>query len=233
MLDIKKLNAGYGNLHIFKDVDFNVNKGEIVSIISPNGVGKSTLLKSIFTLCDIYSGKIILNNINITTLKTHQPIKKGISYSPQGRQVFQNLTGHKNIEMGLYIFKDKKEVIKRIEKIFKRFPVLEEKNKYAYSLSGGQQQILSIARSLLHEPSIMLLDEPSLELDPKTQQTIFKIIKEINKEGITIIIVEQNAKAAAKISNVIYVLEDGKIALKGNKSLLKDKKIKNVYFSGR
>jgi branched-chain amino acid transport system ATP-binding protein len=100
-------------------------------------------------------------------------------------------------------------------------------------LSGGQQQILSIARSLLHEPSIMLLDEPSLELDPKTQQTIFKIIKKINKEGITIIIVEQNAKAAAKISNVIYVLEDGKIALKGNKSLLKDKKIKNVYFSGR
>ncbi len=136
--------------------------------------------------------------------------------------------------MGLYIFKDKKYVKKKIEDIYNKFPILKEKKeKLAYSLSGGQQQILSIARSLLHEPSLLLLDEPSLGLDPKTQKEIFKTIKEINKDGISIIIVEQNAKQASEISDVIYVLEDGKVALKGDKSILKDKRIKEVYFGGR
>ena len=234
MLYTDKLNAGYGKLHILKDVDFKVKPGQIVSIIGPNGAGKSTLLKSIFNLCDVYSGKIFFKESDITKLPTYDLILEGISYSPQGRQIFPDLTVYENLEMGLYIFKDKAYKLKKIHEILNRFSILKEKeNKLAYSLSGGQQQILSIARSLLHNPSLLLLDEPSLGLDPKTQKEVFKIIKEINKDGITIIIVEQNAKQAAEISDIIYVLEDGKIALKGDKLILKDKRIKDVYFGGR
>lgn len=234
MLHIKKLNSGYGKLKILKGIDFEVNVGQIVSIIGPNGAGKSTLLKSIFNMCDVYSGDVIFKGSNITKLPTYDLILEGISYSPQGRQIFPDLTVYENLEMGLYIFNDKKYVKKKINEILERFPVLKEKrDKEAYSLSGGQQQILSIARSLLHEPSLLLLDEPSLGLDPKTQKEIFKIIKKINKDGISIIIVEQNAKQASEISDTIYVLEDGKVALKGDKNILKDKKIKEIYFGGR
>jgi branched-chain amino acid transport system ATP-binding protein len=234
MLHTKNLHSGYGKLKILKGIDFSINPGQIVSIIGPNGAGKSTLLKSIFNICDVYSGDIIFKGNKINKLKTHNLILEGISYSPQGRHIFPDLTVYENLEMGLFIFNDKKYVKKKIGEILKRFPILnEKKEKLAYSLSGGQQQILSIARALLHEPSLLLLDEPSLGLDPKTQKEIFKIIKEINKDGITVIIVEQNAKQASEISDVIYVLEDGKVALKGDKKILKDKRIKEVYFGGR
>ncbi|MDD4353617.1 MAG: ABC transporter ATP-binding protein [Candidatus Nanoarchaeia archaeon] len=234
MLKIKDLHAGYGKLKILKGIDFAIKPGQIVSIIGPNGAGKSTLLKSIFNICDVYSGEILFKGNSISHLPTYDLILEGISYSPQGRHIFPDLTVNENLEMGLYIFKDKKYVKKKIEDIYNKFPILKEKKeKLAYSLSGGQQQILSIARSLLHEPSLLLLDEPSLGLDPKTQKEIFKTIKEINKDGISIIIVEQNAKQASEISDVIYVLEDGKVALKGDKSILKDKRIKEVYFGGR
>lgn len=234
MLKIKNLHSGYGKLKILKGIDFAINPGQFVSIIGPNGAGKSTLLKSIFNICDVYSGEIIFKGNSITKLATHDLILEGISYSPQGRHIFPDLSVYENLEMGLYIFNDKKYIKKKIEDVFEKFPVLKEKKeKQAYSLSGGQQQILSIARSLLHEPSLLLLDEPSLGLDPKTQKEIFKTIKEINKDGISIIIVEQNAKQASEISDVIYVLEDGKVALKGDKSILKDKRIKEVYFGGR
>lgn len=234
MIELKKLHAGYGHLKILKGIDFRVKPGQIVSIIGPNGAGKSALLKAIFNQCDIYSGNIIFRRNDITTLPTYDLILEGISYSPQGRQIFPDMTVYENLEMGLYIFKDKEYKKRKIEEILKKFPLLKEKqSKLAYSLSGGQQQILSIARSLLHEPTLFLLDEPSLGLDPKTQKEIFEIIKRINKEGITVIIVEQNAKQAAEISDIIYVLEDGQIALKGDKSILKDKRIKDVYFGGR
>lgn len=234
MLELKKINSGYGNLKILKDLDFTINPGQIVSIIGPNGAGKSTLLKTIFNICDVYSGKVIFKGSDITKLPTYDLIFEGISYSPQGRQIFPDLTVYENLEMGLYIFKDKEYKQRKLDEILKKFPILKEKkDKLAYSLSGGQQQILSIARSLLHDPSLLLLDEPSLGLDPKTQKQIFSLIKEINKEGVSIIIVEQNAKSAAEISDVIYVLEDGKVALKGDKSILKDKSIKEVYFGGR
>lgn len=234
MLNIKNLHSGYGKLKILKGVNFTVNPGQIVSIIGPNGAGKSTLLKSIFNICDVYSGNIIFKGLDITKLPTYDLILEGISYSPQGRQVFPNLTVMENLEMGLYIYKDKKYKIRKINEILDKFSDLnEKKDDLAYSLSGGQQQMLSIARSLLHEPSLLLLDEPSLGLDPKTQKEIFKTIQKINKDGVTIIIVEQNAKQAAEISDVIYVLENGKVVLKGDKSILKDKSIKEVYFGGR
>jgi len=234
MLELKNIHSGYEKLKVLKGIDFVVNPGQIVSIIGPNGAGKSTLLKSIFNICDIYSGKVIYKGNNITKLPTYDLILEGISYSPQGRQIFPDLTVYENLEMGLYIFNDKKYIKEKLDYILNKFKILfDKKDKLAYSLSGGQQQILSIARSLLHDPEILLLDEPSLGLDPKTQKEIFSIIKQINKDGVTIIIVEQNAKQAAEISDVIYVLEDGKVALKGNKSILKDKKIKDVYFGGR
>ncbi len=234
MLTIKNLNAGYGGMHILENVNVHIKPGEIVSFIGPNGAGKSTLLKSIFNLCDIYSGKIIFNKNNITKLPTHNLIIEGISFVPQGRLVFSDLTVKENLEMGLYTFHNKDHVKIKIKEVFDRFPILKERqNKLAYTLSGGQQQILAIARSLMHEPKLLLLDEPSLGLDPKTMKHIFKIIQELNKEGMTIMIVEQNAKQAVSISHRTYILEDGKIKLEGGKDILENKKIKEIYFGGR
>jgi len=234
MLELKNIRAGYNGQEILKGINFTTNPGQITCIIGPNGAGKSTLLKVIFNLCEIYSGEVIYKGNNITKLPTYDLILEGISYSPQGRQVFSDMTILENLEVGLSIFKDKYYREKKLKEVFTRFPVLyEKKNDLAYTLSGGQQQILSIARSLLHDPDVLLLDEPSLGLDPKTQKQIFGIIKELNKEGISIILVEQNAKAAAEISDIIYILEDGKIGLKGDKHILKDKKIKDIYFGGR
>jgi branched-chain amino acid transport system ATP-binding protein len=234
MLEITNLKSGYNKLEILKGVDFRVEEKEIVAIIGPNGAGKSTLLKSIFNLCDIFGGKILFNDKNITKCPTHQLIYQGISYVPQGRQVFDDLTVKENLEMALFIFKNKKIIEKRINNIFKRFPFLEDKqNDYAFTLSGGQQQILAIARALIQNPKLLLLDEPSLGLSPKMMKEIFEKIVEINKDGVAIIIVEQNAKQAVDIADRTYVLEDGKVALTGNKEILKNKKIKDIYFGGR
>jgi len=234
MLTIKNLNAGYDGMQILENVNVNIKPGEIVSFIGPNGAGKSTLLKSIFNLCDVYSGKIIFNKNNITKMPTHDLIIEGISFVPQGRPIFSDLTVKENLEMGLYAFHNKEFITTKIKEVFNRFPVLEKKkDQLAYSLSGGQQQILAIARSLMHEPKLLLLDEPSLGLDPKTMKQIFNIVQELNKEGITIMIVEQNAKQATSISDRTYILEDGKIKLEGGKDILQNKKIKEIYFGGR
>lgn len=221
-------------MQILENVNVDIKPGEIVSFIGPNGAGKSTLLKSIFNICDVYSGKIKYNGNNITKMPTHDLIIEGISLVPQGRPIFSDLTVKENLEMGLYAFHNKEFVNTKIKEVFHRFPILRQKQKQlAYSLSGGQQQILAIARSLMHEPKLLLLDEPSLGLDPKTMKQIFKIVQELNKEGITVIIVEQNAKQAVSISDRTYILEDGKIKLEGDKDILKNKKIKEIYFGGR
>lgn len=234
MLTIKNLNSGYDGMQILENVNVDIKPGEIVSFIGPNGAGKSTLLKSIFNICDVYSGKIKYNGNNITKMPTHDLIIEGISLVPQGRPIFSDLTVKENLEMGLYAFHNKEFVNTKIKEVFHRFPILRQKQKQlAYSLSGGQQQILAIARSLMHEPKLLLLDEPSLGLDPKTMKQIFKIVQELNKEGITVIIVEQNAKQAVSISDRTYILEDGKIKLEGDKDILKNKKIKEIYFGGR
>jgi branched-chain amino acid transport system ATP-binding protein len=234
MLELKDIHAGYNGQEVLKGIDFSINPGQITCIIGPNGAGKSTLLKVIFNLCEIYSGEVIYKGNKITNFPTYDLILEGISYSPQGRQIFSDMSVLENLEVGLTIFEDKEYRLKKIKEVFTRFPILlDKKNNLAYTLSGGQQQILSIARSLLHDPDVLLLDEPSLGLDPKTQKQIFSIIKELNKEGISIILVEQNAKAAAEISDVIYILEDGKVGLKGSKDILKDKRIKDIYFGGR
>jgi len=234
MLKIQELKSGYNGMEILHGIDLEVKPGEIVAIIGPNGSGKSTTLKSIFNLCNIYSGKIEWKNKNITKLKTHEKIFEEISYVPQGRQVFRDLTVHENLEMGAFIMKDKELVKTNIKDVYEKFPFLQQKkSKNADTLSGGQQQMLAIGRALIQNPQLLLLDEPSLGLSPKAMKEIFKKIQEINKEGISIIIVEQNAKAAVEIADRTYILEDGKIALTGGKEILKNPKIKKIYFGGR
>lgn len=231
MLKITNLNAGYEQMEILRNINFEIKPGEIVALIGPNGSGKSTLLKSIFNLCEIYSGKIVFKNKNITKMPTHKLIYGGINYVPQGRQVFSDLTVRENLEMGAFTIKNKALISRNIKDIFEKFPFLKDKqNDYAFTLSGGQQQMLAIARALIQNPELLLLDEPSLGLAPNVIKDIFKKIKEINEEGISIIIVEQNVKEAVKIADKIYVLEDGKIILRGGKEVFKEKKIKNVYF---
>ena len=234
MLKIQNLKSGYNGMEILHGIDLEVKPGEIVAIIGPNGSGKSTTLKSIFNLCKIYSGEISWKNKNITKLKTHEKIFEGISYVPQGRQVFRDLTVHENLEMGAFIMKDKELVKANIKDVYEKFPFLQQKkDDYADSLSGGQQQMLAIGRALVQNPQLLLLDEPSLGLSPKAMKEIFEKIKEINKEGVSIIIVEQNAKSAIEIADRTYVLEDGKIALTGGKDIIKNPKIKDIYFGGR
>jgi len=234
MLKIQNLKAGYNGMEILHGIDLEIKPAEIVALIGPNGAGKSTLLKSIFNLCEIYSGKIIFKDKDITKLPTHYLIQEGVSYVPQGRQVFADLTVRENLEMGAFVMEDHELMKRNIADVFNKFPFLKEKqDDYAFTLSGGQQQMLAIARALIQDPELLLLDEPSLGLAPKTMKEVFEKIVEINKEGISIIIVEQNAKQATNIAHKTYVLEDGRMALMGGKEILNDEKIKNIYFGGR
>jgi branched-chain amino acid transport system ATP-binding protein len=234
MLEITNLKSGYNGNEILHGIDFKVNPGEIVAIIGPNGSGKSTLIKSIYKLAEIHSGKVVFMDKDITKLATHGVIYEGISYVPQGRQVFDEMSVRENLEMGSFIVKDKSLVEESIKKIYEMFPIIKQKQaKNAFTLSGGQQQLLSIARALMQNPKLILLDEPSLGLSPKAENEVFQVIKNLNKEGISIIIVEQNAKKAVEIADRTYVLEDGKIALTGGKEILKDKRIKEIYFGSR
>ncbi len=234
MLKVKNLKAGYRGMEILHGVNIKVKPAEIVAIIGPNGAGKSTLLKSIFNLCDVYSGEIIFKDKNITKMPTHELIYEGISYVPQGRQVFEDLTVRENLEMGAFIMENHVLLERNLQDVFKKFPMLKEKqNTNASLLSGGQRQMLAIARALMQNPELLLLDEPSLGLAPKMVNEVFEKIKEINKEGVSIILVEQNARKAVEVANRTYILEDGKIVLEGKKDILKSKKIKKIYFGGR
>lgn len=231
MLSIKNLRKYFGGIKAVDGCSFKIEKNSITALIGPNGAGKSTLLKSIFNLCDIYSGKIKFQNKLITRMPTYDLIYKGISYVPQGRQVFGRLTVRENLEMGGYIFKDKRIVESNINSVYERFPFLQEKrNDYAFNLSGGQQQVLAIARALVQRPKLLLLDEPSLGLSPKIMKQIFDLIISLNAQGLTVTIVEQNAKQAVSIAHRTYVLENGEVALSGDRKILGDKKIKEIYF---
>lgn len=233
LLSIKKLEAGYGRLKVLFGINLSISSGGINVVIGPNGAGKSTVLKGIFNLCDIKKGSITYKGKDITRLPTHERIQLGIGFVPQGRQVFSNLTVKENLEMGAYLTKDKDLIQTRTEEVLGHFPELRAKlNHNAFSLSGGQQQMLAMARGLMQDPQLLLLDEPSLGLAPKTMKELFKKIQDINKEGTTILMIEQNAKAACAIADKIFVLEEGKIALSGSKKLLNNPRIKNIYLGG-
>ena len=230
MLSIDNIKAGYNKTEVLHGINITVKPKEIIAIIGPNGAGKSTILKSIFHLCELYGGRINFNGRDITKLSTHELINEGICYVAQGRQIFSTLTVKENLEMGAYSLKSNIEIRKRIQVIFNDFPVLKNKqNDRALTLSGGQQQILAMARALIQNPKILLLDEPSLGLAPKMVADIFERIVQINNLGIAIVIVEQNIKKAISISHRTYVLESGRVVLTGGKEILGDKIIKDVY----
>jgi len=233
MLEISDLHSGYEELEVLKGVSLEVDS-EIVALIGPNGAGKSTVIKSIFNIADVFKGKVNFQGKNITKLKTHELISLGINYVPQGKINFSELTVEENLKIGAELIKDTEVIEKNLEGVYEKFPVLKEKrNDLAFTLSGGQQQMLALSRALMGNVSLLLLDEPSLGLSPKLQKELFQEIKELKKDGISVLIVEQNAKKAIEISDRVYLLEDGKIVLKGGKDILKNKKIKNVYLGGR
>ena len=234
MLKIKDLESGYGKMQVVNGIDLEVGEGEIAVIIGPNGSGKSTLLKSIFNLVDIYNGGIEFDGNNITKIPTYKLIEMGIGFVPQGRQVFNSLTVRENLEMGGFLLKDRNIIEERIAHVLdEHFPELKSKiNEHAFSLSGGQQQMLAIGRALMHKPKLLLLDEPSLGLAPKVMKELFRKIKEINEEGVTIIMVEQNARQATAVADRIFVLEDGRIVLKGGKEILESEMLHHIYLGG-
>lgn len=231
LLSVSHVSSGYGKSDVLHEVSFYVNEGEIVSLIGPNGAGKSTALKTVFGFLGNSAGKIIFDGKDITSKRPHEIVRLGMSFVHQGRQVFRNMTVEENLELGAFADNRQK---KNIENVYSMFPVLKEKRKQiASTLSGGQQQQLAIGRALMLNPELLLLDEPSLGLDPKTVQMVFSKIKEINKSGTTILLVEQNARMALEISDRAYVFETGQIKLAGRgKQLIRNKAVQKLYLGG-
>ena len=233
LLEVKKLNVFYGNIHAIKDVSLEVDKGEIVSLIGANGAGKTTTLQTISGIIRSKSGEIIYNGKDITKTKAYLILKEGIAQVPEGRRIFAHLTVYDNLMLGGYSIKDSAQNKKReIEEIYKKLPRLEErKNQLAGTLSGGEQQMLAIGRAIMSRPQILILDEPSMGLSPLLVKEIFEIIKELKKNnGTTVLLVEQNAKMALGISDRAYVLETGKIIKTGlAKDLLNDDIVRKAY----
>lgn len=231
ILEIKDLNLFYGGIHALKDINLTVRNGEIITLIGANGAGKTSTLRAISSLEKIKSGSINYNGKDIVGVPANKLVAMGISHVPEGRKIFGNLTVMENLELGAYLRKDKDEIKKDYEDVFKKFPRLKERLKQnAGTLSGGEQQMLAIGRALMSRPKLLLLDEPSMGLAPMVVKQIFDTIVEINKSGTTILLVEQNANMALSIANRAYVLETGKIVIKGNANeMLNNESIRVAY----
>jgi branched-chain amino acid transport system ATP-binding protein len=231
VLLLENVNTFYGNIHAVKNITLHINKGEILTILGSNGAGKTTTLHTISGLLKATSGKILYEGTEIQHLAAHQITAKGLAQSPEGRQIFANLTIKENLDMGAYLRSDKDQIKNDFDFVYGLFPKLfERKNQLAQTLSGGEQQMLAIARAYMSRPRLLLLDEPSLGIAPILVATIFKAIQEINQKGMTILLVEQNAHLALKISNRAYVLTNGEVSLEGMASdLLNNDEIKKAY----
>lgn len=232
MLKVKDLHVKYGIIEAVKGIDFELNDGEIISLIGANGAAKTTIMHAISGLISSKTGEIILEDKDISTLKAEDIVKKGLIQVPEGRRVFQQQTVLENLKLGAYLRKDKLD--NDLQEIYSLFPILKERSgQLAGTLSGGEQQMLAIARALMSKPKLLLLDEPSMGLSPLLVKEIFRIIKEINKNGTTILLVEQNAKMALSIADRAYVLETGKIVMSGTgEELLNSEDIKKAYLGG-
>lgn len=233
ILEVKDLEVYYGVIQAIKGISFEVNQGEIIALIGANGAGKTTTLQTITGLIPSKSGKIFYEGRDITKIPGHKLVSMGIAHVPEGRRVFASLSVLQNLKLGAYTRSDKKELEDTLQMIYKRFPRLEErKNQMAGTLSGGEQQMLAMGRALMSHPKLIVLDEPSMGLSPIYVNEIFDIIQKINEDGVTVLLVEQNAKKALSIASRAYVLETGSIALSGDAAkLMNDDSVKKAYLS--
>jgi branched-chain amino acid transport system ATP-binding protein len=234
LLEAKDLNVYYGAIHALQGVSFTVDEGEIVTLIGANGAGKSTTLKTISGLLRPRVGDVILRGESLKTMPAQDIVRRGVIHVPEGRKIFAPLTVQENLEMGAFSRTDKAEIRQNLERVFKSFPRLKERlNQLGGTLSGGEQQMLAIGRGLMAQPKVLLLDEPSMGLAPILVEEIFSIIKEINAQGVAILLVEQNALMALSVANRGYVLETGRIVLEGTgQGLLQNPQVMKAYLGG-
>lgn len=231
MLEVKDLQVYYGVIQALKGISFHVNQGEVIALIGANGAGKTTTLQTLTGILSPKSGSIVFEGKDLTRTPAHKIVEMGMAHVPEGRRVFADMSVYENLLLGAYTRKDKAEIAESLASVYKRFPRLEErKGQRAGTLSGGEQQMLAMGRALMSRPRIILMDEPSMGLSPLLVKEIFAIIREVNKQGITILLVEQNAKMALAISDRAYVLETGIITLSGDaQELLNDARVKKAY----
>lgn len=234
MLEVKDLHVYYGVIQALKGISFEVNQGEVIALIGANGAGKTTTLQTLTGLIPAKHGSIIFEGKDITRVPAHKIVEMGIAHVPEGRRVFSQLSVYENLLLGAYTRKDKKEIEESLKTVYKRFPRLEErKNQRAGTLSGGEQQMLAMGRALMSHPKLLMMDEPSMGLSPLLVDQVFEIIKDINNDGTTILLVEQNAGKSLAISDRAYVLETGKIVLTGTgKELMESEDVKKAYLGG-
>lgn len=234
MLEVKDLNVSYGAIKALRGINFEVNEGEVITLIGSNGAGKTTTLHSISNLIKKQSGSVSFMGEDITNLSADKIVRKGLIHVPEGRRIFANLSVKENLEMGAYTRKDKDGIKKDMEWVYELFPRMKERlGQAAGTLSGGEQQMLAMGRALMGRPKLLLLDEPSMGLAPILVDEIFDIIQKISKSGTTILLVEQNAYKALSIANRAYVLEIGEVTKSGNAAdLIKDDAVKSAYLGG-
>ena len=234
MLEVKNLEVYYGVICALKGISFEVNQGEIVSLIGANGAGKTTMMQSIVGLIPKRSGTVIFDGHDISKTPCHKIVKMGMTQVPEGRRIFQELTVYENLLMGAYTTRDQQKFKEDLESVYTRFPRLaERRNQIAGTLSGGEQQMLAMSRAIMCHPTLLMLDEPSMGLSPLLVDQIFEIIKDINKDGTTVLLVEQNAGKSLAISDRAYVMENGSIVLSGTgQELASSEKVRKAYLGG-
>ncbi len=231
MLEIKNIHVYYGAIHAIKGISLTVNDGELVSLVGANGAGKTTILHTISGLLHATSGEILLDGKNLQNVPANTIINMGLAHVPEGRHIFSRMTVEENLRMGAYIISDAKRINDNMEKVFHHFPRLKERaRQLGGTLSGGEQQMLATGRALMTDPKILLMDEPSMGLSPILVNEIFTIIEQLHNSGITILLVEQNAKKALAVADRAYVLETGKISMQGSaKELAEDDRVRKAY----
>lgn len=231
MLEVKNLSVSYGAIEAVKDISFTVNAGEIVSLIGANGAGKTTTLHTITGLVPAKSGSVMYNGVDLLKTHNNKIVTLGMAHIPEGRHVFTRMSVEENLEMGAFSLKDQSDLKKDLDMVYGLFPRLKERrNQKAGTLSGGEQQMLAMGRALMSHPKTILMDEPSMGLSPKLVKEIFSIIRKLHEQGITILLVEQNAKMALSIADRAYVLETGRITMEGGaKELLNNEQVRKAY----